>query len=109
MRSILRALALKSPPINELYEEQNSLRREVRRLWITAGKRDVPTGPPPEHGSLTSPRLHLGCGPVKLEGWCNVDILPTSAADVVDDIGKLERFQSESADEIRAVPMLEGR
>jgi hypothetical protein len=31
-------------------------------------------------------RLHVGCGNIRLPGFCNVDILPTPAVDVVSDI-----------------------
>lgn len=47
-------------------------------------------------------RLHLGCGNVKLDGFCNVDALETIAADAIDDIRNLKRFADESAREIYA-------
>lgn len=52
-------------------------------------------------------RLHLGCGNIKLDGFCNVDVLHTIAVDVVDDIRLLKRFPNNSAQEIYACHVLE--
>lgn len=52
-------------------------------------------------------RLHLGCGNIKLEGFCNVDVLETIAVDVVDDIRLLQRFPDASVGEIYACHVLE--
>jgi predicted SAM-dependent methyltransferase len=52
-------------------------------------------------------RLHLGCGNIKLDGFCNVDAMETVAADAVDDIRDLRRFPSASAKEIYACHVLE--
>lgn len=52
-------------------------------------------------------RLHLGCGHIRAEGFCNVDVLPTAATDVVDDIASLRKFQKGSVMEIYACHVLE--
>lgn len=52
-------------------------------------------------------RLHLGCGPIKIDGWCNVDIQKTPAVDVVDNIISLKKFPNQFADEIYACHVLE--
>jgi SAM-dependent methyltransferase len=52
-------------------------------------------------------RLHLGCGNIKLPGFCNVDALETIAVDVIDDIRKLHRFPNGSVQEIYACHVLE--
>jgi predicted SAM-dependent methyltransferase len=52
-------------------------------------------------------RLHLGCGNIKLDGFCNVDALATIAADVIDDIRQLRRFPDGSVQEIYACHVLE--
>lgn len=51
--------------------------------------------------------LHLGCGWVHLDGWCNVDIQPWSSVDVVDDVAFLRRFRPASVDRIYACHVLE--
>ena len=52
-------------------------------------------------------RLHLGCGHIHLEGFCNVDTLQTAATDVIDDIRTLTRFPNGSVQEIYTCHVLE--
>jgi len=52
-------------------------------------------------------RLHLGCGYIRLPGFCNVDILATHAVDIVSDISKLENFKDNSIELIYACHVLE--
>ncbi|MBN3039014.1 MAG: hypothetical protein JW869_06335 [Candidatus Omnitrophica bacterium] len=53
-------------------------------------------------------RLHIGCGDKKLEGYLNIDIVPTQATDVVMDIAKgLDRIPSDIAAEIRLESVFE--
>lgn len=52
-------------------------------------------------------KLHLGCGHIALEGFCNVDALATGAQNVVDDIRVLARFPESCAREIYACHVLE--
>lgn len=52
-------------------------------------------------------RLHLGCGPIRAEGWTNVDIVLTPATDVLDDVRALRRFPAGFAEGIYACHVLE--
>lgn len=52
-------------------------------------------------------RLHLGCGTIKIEGFCSVDALRTRAVDVVGDIRHLADFSNDCASEIYACHVLE--
>jgi predicted SAM-dependent methyltransferase len=55
----------------------------------------------------TSTKLHLGCGGVAIPGFCNVDVDPHTAADIVDDISTLEKFPNGHADLVYACHVLE--
>ena len=52
-------------------------------------------------------KLNLGCGPTPLEGFVNVDIRNLPSVDVLDDVGKLYKFKSDSVDLIYACHVLE--
>jgi len=52
-------------------------------------------------------KLHLGCGNIHIDGWCNIDARPSEFVDVVDDVTKLAKFPIDSASEIYACHVLE--
>ncbi len=82
-------------------EQRTSIRGILKK--VTPPKRSIDRlheFPPPF-------RLHLGCGNIKLEGFCNVDVMDTIAADAIDDIRTLRRFPNECAKEIYACHVLE--
>lgn len=82
-----------------------------QRVWIlnalVAIKATLPQGRDKFTDFSPPYLLHLGCGNIKLSGFCNVDALQTIAADVIDDIRKLRRFPNGSAKEIYACHVLE--
>lgn len=51
-------------------------------------------------------KLHLGCGNVRIPNYCNIDIQPTTAAELIFDVRKLP-FVKNSVDEIYACHVLE--
>ena len=52
-------------------------------------------------------KLHLGCGNIRLEGFCNIDIRYLPAVDRVDNIRYLRSFEDNSIDEIYVSHVLE--
>jgi glycosyltransferase involved in cell wall biosynthesis/MoaA/NifB/PqqE/SkfB family radical SAM enzyme/predicted SAM-dependent methyltransferase len=57
---------------------------------------------------MTHLKLHLGCGHIRIDGFVNVDIDPqVPAVDLVDNIGELSRFSSNSASTIYACHVME--
>ena len=55
-------------------------------------------------------RLNLGCGDVPLPGYVNVDVVDErlgNKPDIVCDVRKLDAFESNCADEILAVHVIE--
>ena len=65
---------------------------------------DLLAGVPEGH---RNERLHLGCGNVHLEGWCNIDFRETPATDKVQDVFKLPDISPGSAGVIYACHVLE--
>lgn len=45
-------------------------------------------------------RLHLGCGSIRMEGYVNIDIVPTKATDLVQNIVDLPMVRANSVEEI---------
>lgn len=51
--------------------------------------------------------LHLGCGNIRIENWCNIDIDETGFNDLSDDISKLSTIPDHFAERIYACHVLE--
>jgi predicted SAM-dependent methyltransferase len=85
--------------------------RELREARARRQAPPEPAGEPPfvdRFDSFRPPyRLHLGCGSVRLAGFCNVDAMPAAAVDVLDDIRTLDRFPDGSVEEIYTCHVLE--
>lgn len=52
-------------------------------------------------------RLHLGCGTTHLENFCNIDVFPNHAVDIIDNIIKLKKIKNNSAELIYSSHVLE--
>lgn len=86
-------------------DQRNKVRAAFSQIRKKAERFQRPTDPGEK---FTKPyKLHLGCGPVHLEGFCNVDAMDTSAVDIIDDISTLNRFPNGCAKEIYACHVLE--
>lgn len=57
--------------------------------------------------SLPLERLHLGCGNIHIDGWCNVDVIKTGATDLVADITALAGIPNNSVQTIYTCHALE--
>ncbi|MFC1591402.1 methyltransferase domain-containing protein [Thermodesulfobacteriota bacterium] len=58
-------------------------------------------------GKCTPKKLHLGCGQVHIEEYCNVDITPLPSVDIVDNVATLKKFKKNSIEQIYACHVLE--
>lgn len=81
--------------------------REKTTGFPATGKPGAPAAVWPADGlpgagkdSGTAIRLNLGCGPKRLDGYVNIDIIPSAAANLVADITRLP-FAAGTCDEIR--------
>ena len=52
-------------------------------------------------------KLHLGCGPIHIDGFVNVDVARTATVDVVNDVKTLESFEPNTVSLIYACHVLE--
>lgn len=109
---ISRELLRKVPWVKRLRAERDSLLREravlneeIAQLRAKSSSASAPSASPPSGVDLR--RLHLGCGPVHLKGWCNVDAQAGPAVDVVADITRLDGFPDACAEAIYACHVLE--
>lgn len=56
---------------------------------------------------LSINKLHLGCGNIHINGWCNIDVIKTGATDVILDIKHLPGIRDNSIDNIYSCHVLE--
>lgn len=54
-------------------------------------------GTPGSWGAPSPPRLHVGCGRVRLEGWLNLDVQALPGVDLVVDVSKGLHFRDVEA------------
>lgn len=80
--------------------------KKLIRGILNRGRRLVQR-PPQRVNPDDATKLHLGCGQIRLPGFCNVDILATPAVDFVADISRLNEFTDNSIEQIYACHVLE--
>jgi hypothetical protein len=94
---------------------RDELFAEVQRLAVTprllsSESRQAATGLSEEGPAWTPPpgpvRLNLGCGPIAVEGYVNVDSRPLPTVDLVADVCSLP-VKDGSVEEVRAAHLLE--
>ena len=86
--------------------------RFVRRLKKLMSKHGIGKGKKLslneyENRGLPISRLHLGCGNIHIDDWCNVDVLKTGATDLILDISTLPGIADNSISEIYSCHVLE--
>lgn len=52
-------------------------------------------------------KLHIGCGNIHMDGWCNIDVLKTGATDLICDIKSLKGVPDNTAKNIYSCHVLE--
>jgi predicted SAM-dependent methyltransferase len=80
-------------------------RRAQSRLTLL--RRRVTGSPPPPLESDGRLRVHLGCGPVIIPGFINVDAWPAAHVHYVHDVTRLPMFADDSTDLVYACHVLE--
>lgn len=60
-----------------------------------------------EPSSSRRPRVHLGCGEHRIEGWINVDVVPTGAQDALADLRRPLPFRDDSIELIHSEDLIE--
>jgi predicted SAM-dependent methyltransferase len=62
---------------------------------------------PESAASASAPRIHLGCGDHRLEGWCNVDVLRAPAVDLLADAARGLPLRDSSVEFVHSEDLLE--
>lgn len=92
---------------NFLFWIQDGVRDRARKLFEPE-QIEIPEEKLKTLADSSAPyRLHLGCGNIEINGFCNVDVLETVGVDIVDDIRSLNKFPNDYAEEIYVCHVLE--
>jgi SAM-dependent methyltransferase len=106
IRQVLKKLILSVPEIRKIYDERNAYKDHLGQVLSGKAAAGAPLDTT-QAATRTEKKLHLGCGGIHLEGWCNVDVYPNPAVDAIDDIRLLTSFRDNSAQQIYACHVLE--
>ncbi len=92
--------------LNILNKINRKFTKLISRYGIGKGKK-MKSMEEARQKSLPMQNLHLGCGNIHINGWCNVDVIPTGATDLVLDIATLPGVKNSSVERIYSCHVLE--
>ena len=80
------------------------MRKIINRIIVPKEAKLIITN---ERSPLLKPRVHIGCGPINLEGWVNIDARNASHVHIHTDVIDLKNFSDNSIGEIYLCHVLE--
>jgi predicted SAM-dependent methyltransferase len=83
----------------------NAVKKIAARYGVGRGKKYTLQEAKAEN--LLMHKLHLGCGNIHINGWCNVDVIKTGATDLILDIATLPGIPENSVHSIYSCHVLE--
>jgi hypothetical protein len=91
--------------LNKINKVIKRLQKYLSRFGIGSGKRLTLNEAIDINFNMDS--LHLGCGNIHIKGYCNVDVIPSGATDLVLDIASLPGIKNNFVGKIYSCHVLE--